>query len=73
MNAPTATAFTQPGFAALKTCQQGTYLSEDYALTGMPSRIVGEAPCETLQVRAGREQTAAEVQSETLEIAITRH
>src|SRR5215468_6406112 len=39
---------------ALKTRQQGTWASGDYAVVGTTLQIVGEALCEALDLRAGQ-------------------
>lgn len=44
----------QPDLAALKTRQQGTWSSGDYAVVGTTLQIVGEQLCESLDVRAGQ-------------------
>jgi ubiquinone/menaquinone biosynthesis C-methylase UbiE len=44
----------QPDLAALKTRQQGTWASGDYAVVGTTLQIVGEQLCESLDVRAGQ-------------------
>ncbi|HEY9270631.1 class I SAM-dependent methyltransferase [Achromobacter sp.] len=44
----------QPDLAALKTRQQGTWASGDYAIVGTTLQIVGEQLCESLDVRAGQ-------------------
>ncbi|MGN6459196.1 MAG: class I SAM-dependent methyltransferase [Achromobacter mucicolens] len=44
----------QPDLAALKTRQQGTWSSGDYAVVGTTLQIVGEQLCEALDVRAGQ-------------------
>ncbi|WP_447920409.1 class I SAM-dependent methyltransferase [Achromobacter aegrifaciens] len=43
-----------PDLAALKTRQQGTWASGDYAVVGTTLQIVGEQLCESLDVRAGQ-------------------
>jgi len=42
-------------FAAVKTRQQGTWASGDYAVVGTTLQIVGEELCEALDVRAGQD------------------
>lgn len=44
----------QPDLAALKTRQQSTWASGDYAVVGTTLQIVGEQLCESLDVRAGQ-------------------
>jgi len=44
----------QPDLAALKTRQQSTWSSGDYAVVGTTLQIVGEQLCEALDVRAGQ-------------------
>lgn len=44
----------QPDLAALKTRQQATWASGDYAVVGTTLQIVGEQLCESLDVRAGQ-------------------
>ncbi|MFD4839119.1 methyltransferase domain-containing protein [Achromobacter sp. NPDC058515] len=44
----------QPDLAALKTRQQGTWSSGDYAVVGTTLQIVGEQLCESLDIRAGQ-------------------
>ncbi len=44
----------QPDLATLKTRQQGTWASGDYAVVGTTLQIVGEQLCESLDVRAGQ-------------------
>lgn len=44
----------QPDLAALKTRQQGTWASGDYAVVGTTLQIVGEQLRESLDVRAGQ-------------------
>ncbi|MGB3431377.1 class I SAM-dependent methyltransferase [Achromobacter sp.] len=44
----------QPDLAALKTRQQGTWASGDYAVVGTTLQIVGEQLCESLDIRAGQ-------------------
>lgn len=44
----------QPDLAALKTRQQATWSSGDYAVVGTTLQIVGEQLCESLDVRAGQ-------------------
>ncbi|MFJ1299041.1 class I SAM-dependent methyltransferase [Pseudomonadota bacterium AL_CKDN230030165-1A_HGKHYDSX7] len=43
-----------PDLAALKTRQQATWSSGDYAVVGTTLQIVGEQLCESLDVRAGQ-------------------
>jgi SAM-dependent methyltransferase len=43
----------QPDFAAIKTRQQGTWASGDYAVIGATLQIVGESLAEAVDVRAG--------------------
>ncbi|HUH61208.1 MAG TPA: class I SAM-dependent methyltransferase [Candidimonas sp.] len=45
----------QPDLAALKTRQQGTWSSGDYAVVGTTLQIVGEELCEALDLRAGQD------------------
>lgn len=47
-------AAAQPDLAALKTRQQATWSSGDYAVVGTTLQIVGEQLCESLDVRAGQ-------------------
>ncbi|EJO32755.1 class I SAM-dependent methyltransferase [Achromobacter marplatensis] len=47
-------AVAQPDLAALKTRQQATWSSGDYAVVGTTLQIVGEQLCESLDVRAGQ-------------------
>ncbi|MDH2050707.1 class I SAM-dependent methyltransferase [Achromobacter marplatensis] len=47
-------AAAQPDLAALKTRQQATWSSGDYAVVGTTLQIVGELLCESLDVRAGQ-------------------
>jgi SAM-dependent methyltransferase len=42
-----------PDFAAIKTKQQGTWASGDYAVIGTTLQIIGEQLCETVDVAAG--------------------
>lgn len=49
-----AQAAAQPDLAALKTRQQGTWASGDYAVVGTTLQIVGEQLCESLDIRAGQ-------------------
>ncbi|NMK45252.1 class I SAM-dependent methyltransferase [Achromobacter sp. Bel] len=44
----------QPDLAALKTRQQATWSSGDYAVVGTTLQIVGEQLCESLDLRAGQ-------------------
>lgn len=44
----------QPDLTALKTRQQATWSSGDYAVVGTTLQIVGEQLCESLDVRAGQ-------------------
>lgn len=44
----------QPDLAALKTRQQATWSSGDYAVVGTTLQIVGEQLCESLDIRAGQ-------------------
>jgi len=48
--APTAT----PDLGALKSRQQATWSSGDYAVVGATLQIVGESLCEALDLRAGQ-------------------
>lgn len=49
-----APAPASPDLAALKTKQQGAWSSGDYAVVGTTLQIVGEALCESLDLRAGQ-------------------
>mgnify|MGYP001052695870 FL=1 len=51
---PGARAAGQPDLAAIKTRQQATWSSGDYALIGTTLQIVGENLCEALDLRAGQ-------------------
>jgi len=59
MSATTARAITheaptpQPDFAAIKTRQQATWASGDFAIIGTTLQIVGESLAEAVDVRAG--------------------
>ncbi|CAM3507968.1 class I SAM-dependent methyltransferase [Bordetella flabilis] len=44
----------QPDLAALKSRQQSTWASGDYAVVGTTLQIVGEQLCESLDIRAGQ-------------------
>jgi ubiquinone/menaquinone biosynthesis C-methylase UbiE len=44
----------QPDLAAIKTRQQGTWASGDYAIVGTTLQIVGEELCEALDIRSGQ-------------------
>lgn len=48
-----AAVLTQPDFAAIKTRQQQTWSSGDYAVIGTPLQLVGESLCEALDLRPG--------------------
>jgi SAM-dependent methyltransferase len=50
--APVTTS-TQPDFAAIKTKQQATWASGDFAVIGTTLQIVGESLAEAVDVRAG--------------------
>ena len=43
-----------PDFAAIKTRQQATWASGDYAVVGTTLQIVGETLCEAMDLRAGQ-------------------
>ena len=45
---------TTPDLAAVKSRQQGTWSSGDYAVIGTTLQIVGESLCEALDLRAGQ-------------------
>ena len=45
---------TAPDLAAVKTKQQATWASGDYAVVGATLQIVGEALCEAMDLRAGQ-------------------
>jgi SAM-dependent methyltransferase len=51
--ASNSTTTTTPDYAAIKTKQQGTWASGDYALIGITLQIVGETLCEAVDVAAG--------------------
>ncbi|MCW3152850.1 class I SAM-dependent methyltransferase [Achromobacter spanius] len=54
-SAPTsAPTSAPPSLAAVKTRQQATWSSGDYAVVGTTLQIVGEQLCESLDVRAGQ-------------------
>jgi SAM-dependent methyltransferase len=44
---------SQPSFETIKTKQQATWASGDYAVIGTTLQIVGEQLCETMDLRAG--------------------
>ena len=50
---PTSTAPAAPDLGALKTKQRAAWSSGDYAIVGSTLQIVGEALCETLDLKAG--------------------
>lgn len=52
--APQTQTSAAPDLAALKTRQQATWSSGDYAVVGTTLQIVGEQLCESLDVRAGQ-------------------
>ena len=45
---------TQPDFAAIKSRQQATWSSGDYAVIGTTLAITGELLCEAVDLRAGQ-------------------
>ena len=47
------TTVTAPDFDAIKTRQQGTWSSGDYAVIGTTLQIVGETLCEAVDIAAG--------------------
>src|SRR3954471_4434315 len=49
----TTTTLSREDLAAIKTKQQATWASGDYAVIGTTLQIVGETLCETLDVSAG--------------------
>jgi ubiquinone/menaquinone biosynthesis C-methylase UbiE len=49
----TPTTTTTPDFTSLKTKQQATWASGDYAVIGTTLQIVGETLCEAVEVAAG--------------------
>jgi len=49
------TTVTAPDFDAIKTRQQGTWSSGDYAVIGTTLQIVGETLCEAVDIAAGEE------------------
>lgn len=49
-----STTLTADDLAAVKTRQQATWASGDYAVIGTTLQVVGENLCESLDVRAGR-------------------
>jgi ubiquinone/menaquinone biosynthesis C-methylase UbiE len=51
--ASNSTTTTTPDYAAIKTKQQGTWASGDYAVIGTTLQIVGETLCEAVDVAAG--------------------
>ena len=52
-SATTASAAATPDFAAIKTKQQATWASGDYAIVGTTLQIVGETLAEACDIRAG--------------------
>lgn len=44
---------TAPDFTAIKTRQQATWATGDYAVVGTTLQIVGEQLCEAIDLRAG--------------------
>jgi len=56
MNTSTLTPATiaAPDFAAIKTRQQATWASGDYAVVGTTLQIVGETLCEAMDLRSGQ-------------------
>ncbi|HMK13018.1 MAG TPA: class I SAM-dependent methyltransferase [Acidimicrobiales bacterium] len=51
----TTTASTTPDYTAIKTRQQGTWSSGDYAVIGTTLQIVGENLCEAVDIAAGED------------------
>ena len=49
------TTVTAPDFDAIKTRQQGTWSSGDYAVIGTTLQIVGETLCEAVDIAAGED------------------
>lgn len=49
-----ATPAPAPDYAAIKTRQQATWTSGDYAVVGTTLQVVGESLCEALDLRAGQ-------------------
>ena len=47
------TTVTAPDYDAIKTRQQGTWSSGDYAVIGTTLQIVGETLCEAVDIAAG--------------------
>lgn len=54
MTTPLSTPSAAPDLSALKTRQQASWSSGDYAVVGTTLQIVGETLCEALDVRAGQ-------------------
>lgn len=51
---PTPAPVAAPDFAAIKTRQQATWSSGDYAVIGTTLQIIGESLCEALDLRANQ-------------------
>lgn len=51
---PAPAPVTAPDFAAIKTRQQATWSSGDYAVIGTTLQIIGESLCEALDLRANQ-------------------
>ncbi len=49
------TTVTAPDYDAIKTRQQGTWSSGDYAVIGTTLQIVGETLCEAVDIAAGED------------------
>ena len=49
------TTVTTPDYDAIKTRQQGTWSSGDYAVIGTTLQIVGETLCEAVDIAAGED------------------
>lgn len=54
LSASIAPPVAAPDFAAIKTRQQATWASGDYAVVGTTLQIVGETLCEAMDLRAGQ-------------------